>query len=412
MRITEKVNKGELEMEDNTYDVLGELSNMPSKNLSYAEGHEDGLLGAFRYGSPSMFKVVQEARQKVKSLTLSDFDMDILKSDLGLFDSFNGKIVPLDMPMLDITEFDVDKGEFSFLTNPNLQAPASSGVPLKEEEEKGGETFTSREDAQARANQIGCEGTHTHKLEDGSVIFMPCSDMAAYNEAMYEADKDYDEDEYKYSEDEYKLYEEEMGKYDNPVIKSLKDSLAKKAKEHNEKYDSASKKTTAAKLAKVYKRGVGAYRTNPGSVRPNVSSPQQWAMARVNSFLKILAGSKKASHDKDLLPKEHPSYSKQKEKAEYQGRDVPLSKPSRNSGAGKRFKVYVKNEKGNVVKVTFSTPDVTLAKLQDPKRRKAFDDRHNCSAKKDKTKAGYWACRLPRLAKALFGASQNINAWW
>ncbi len=391
------------------FDVVGFVSNNPSQSLSYALSDGDGLLGTYRYGSVGMFMLMQEARQKVKSLNLSEDDMELLSSDIGSFDSFNGEVVPLDLPMLDCFSYDVDKGEFSYTSNPNLQADSS---PDREMEEKGGETFTSQEDALARATQLGCEGTHTHKLDDGTVIYMPCSTMEAYNEAMYEA-KDYDEDEeYKYSEDEYKDYSEEMDKYDNPVMKALKESLAKKASEHNKKYDSADKKTSAAKLAKVYARGVGAYRTNPGSVRSNVSSPQQWAMARVNSFLKILSGSKKASHDRDLLPKGHPSYSKDKKKADYQGREVPLGKPSRNTGEGKRFKVYVKNERGNVVKVTFSTGGVTMAKLKDPKTRKAFSDRHDCPAKKDKTKSGFWACRLPRYAKSLFGADKNINAYW
>jgi hypothetical protein len=48
-------------------------------------------------------------------------------------------------------------------------------------------------------------------------------------------------------------------------------------------------------LQKVYNRGIGAYYTNPGSVRPNVRSPEQWANARVRSFIR---GSKK--HDLDL----------------------------------------------------------------------------------------------------------------
>ena len=46
-------------------------------------------------------------------------------------------------------------------------------------------------------------------------------------------------------------------------------------------------------LEAVYDRGVGAYRTNPSSVRPNVTGPEQWAMARVNSFLKIVTGLRK-----------------------------------------------------------------------------------------------------------------------
>jgi len=61
-------------------------------------------------------------------------------------------------------------------------------------------------------------------------------------------------------------------------------------------------RVTAAKLKQVYDRGIGAYKTNPTSVRPNVSSKEQWAHARVNSFLRIVRGAKSATHDKDLLP--------------------------------------------------------------------------------------------------------------
>ena len=66
-------------------------------------------------------------------------------------------------------------------------------------------------------------------------------------------------------------------------------------------------------LEKVYNRGVGAYRTNPSSVRPSVSSPEQWAMARVNSFLKALSSGKfrGGRHDTDVFPKGHPLSSKE-----------------------------------------------------------------------------------------------------
>ena len=54
-------------------------------------------------------------------------------------------------------------------------------------------------------------------------------------------------------------------------------------------------------LDKVYDRGMGAYRTNPGSVRPSVKSPQQWAMARVYSF--AVGGTTRRTADKDLWQK-------------------------------------------------------------------------------------------------------------
>ena len=88
-------------------------------------------------------------------------------------------------------------------------------------------------------------------------------------------------------------------------------ALQNKVKEHNKK---SKHKVTMRMLEAVYDRGVGAYRTNPASVRPNVKSPEQWAMARVNSFLRIVSGSKSANHDKDLLPSSHPSSSKGKKK--------------------------------------------------------------------------------------------------
>ena len=100
------------------------------------------------------------------------------------------------------------------------------------------------------------------------------------------------------------------------VSGSVKKTLAKKAKDHNDEHgDVASKRTSARTLAAVFKRGVGAYKTNPQSVRPSVNSPQQWAYARVNSFLYVLRNGKFRSgkHDTDLLPAGHPMSSKGRE---------------------------------------------------------------------------------------------------
>jgi hypothetical protein len=70
-----------------------------------------------------------------------------------------------------------------------------------------------------------------------------------------------------------------------------------------------------------------------------------------------------------------------------------LNKPFRTPGGPKKFSVYVKNEKGNIVKVNFGDPNMEI-KRDDPARRKSFRARHNCSKKKDKTKAGYWSCKM------------------
>ena len=88
--------------------------------------------------------------------------------------------------------------------------------------------------------------------------------------------------------------------------------LQKKADDHNEKYGGTNKRTNTRTLRAVYNRGIGAYRTNPGSVRPTVTSREQWAIARVNSYLYALRNGRFRSgkHDTDLFPKGHPLSSK------------------------------------------------------------------------------------------------------
>ena len=78
------------------------------------------------------------------------------------------------------------------------------------------------------------------------------------------------------------------------------------------------------------------------------------------------------------------------EEAEYQGRQVTLNKPQR--GGSKKFFVYTKNEKGNVVKVSFGDPNMEI-KRDDPARRRAFRARHNCANPGPKWKARYWSCK-------------------
>jgi hypothetical protein len=80
----------------------------------------------------------------------------------------------------------------------------------------------------------------------------------------------------------------------------------------------------------------------------------------------------------------------QLDEAEYQGRSVPLGKPMQ--GDVKKFKVYVKNDKGNVVKVNFGDPDMKIRK-SNPKARKSFRARHNCDNPGPRDKARYWSCR-------------------
>ena len=94
------------------------------------------------------------------------------------------------------------------------------------------------------------------------------------------------------------------------------------------------------------------------------------------------------------------SYKSDINEAEYQGRTVKLGKPTR--GDVKKFKVYVKNPKGNVVKVNFGhggssakkSGEKTMSiRKNNPDARKAFRARHNCDSPGPRHKARYWSCR-------------------
>ncbi len=103
------------------------------------------------------------------------------------------------------------------------------------------------------------------------------------------------------------------------VSPTVKKGLEAKVKEHNEEVKDLkvdwNPRVTYKKLEKVFDRGIGAYRTNRESVRPNVKSEEQWAYARVNSFLFVMKKGRfqGGTHDTDLLPKGHPVKEKMKE---------------------------------------------------------------------------------------------------
>lgn len=96
--------------------------------------------------------------------------------------------------------------------------------------------------------------------------------------------------------------------------------------------------------------------------------------------------------------------------AEKDGKDVELNKPK--AGGPKKYYVYVKDPStGNIKKVTWGDTTGLKVKLNDPEARKSFAARHKCAQQKDRTKAAYWACNLPRYAKSL-GLSGGGSFFW
>jgi hypothetical protein len=112
---------------------------------------------------------------------------------------------------------------------------------------------------------------------------------------------------------ELRTIEDISDRIDKEVTGPAARRIATLVEEHNAKHgDKAGKRITRRMLEAVYERGIGAYRTNPGSVRPNVTSAEQWAYGRVNAFLTAVRTGRfpRTAFDTDLLPKDHPLSSK------------------------------------------------------------------------------------------------------
>ncbi len=96
--------------------------------------------------------------------------------------------------------------------------------------------------------------------------------------------------------------------------------------------------------------------------------------------------------------------------AVHRGKKVKLNKPKR--GGNKKFYVYVRDPKTkNIKKVSFGGTTGLKAKINDPEARRSFAKRHRCAQKNDKTKPGYWSCRLPRYSK-LLGLEGSYTGFW
>lgn len=93
--------------------------------------------------------------------------------------------------------------------------------------------------------------------------------------------------------------------------------------------------------------------------------------------------------------------------AKHRGKNVNLNKPFRTPGGPKKFAVYVKTPKGTIKKVTFGDPNMKT-RAGNKKAAKSFSARHKCAQKKDRTTAGYWACRVPRFS----GKNKGSSKFW
>mgnify|MGYP005992419715 CR=1 FL=1 len=118
-----------------------------------------------------------------------------------------------------------------------------------------------------------------------------------------------------------------------------------------------------------------------------------------------------AMFEGERVPLDFPMYIEtlDEKKKKKKKKDPPIGKPTKNTGSGKKYKVFVRSPKtGRIKKITYGDSKGGLkGNWNNAEARKSFASRHKCAQKKDRTKAGYWACR----AHKYFGTNVPGRFW-
>jgi hypothetical protein len=343
-----------------------------SENLQYHVHNKLPLTeNTFRYGSQSFIDLWAEARALYlrEIIHVNDDDKEILtETDLGNYGMYEGKKVPLGLPMENIVN-EAKKNKIIVWTDRNkkkqtidldasqLERAVSSGHDndwnwnidrIKQHIDRGekeGTTDITRYDGG------GSDTVYWESVNEGK--FYPSTRIGSITNQrdIDEFDKD------SFVQKMYKQQRIRVDELDTSYSDEWQIFIDKKDKE------------VIAFLKKNY--------------------PQY---LQIDSYLA-----------KQLTESVNEAAKKKKKK------DPPIGKPKR--GGPKAYYVYVRDPKTKrIKKVTFGSGGLK-AKINNPKARQAFAKRHRCSEKTDKTKASYWSCRLPRYAK-LLGLKSSFSGFW
>lgn len=363
-----------------------------SEGLRYHLTQERPILeNIYRPGSKKFFSLFIEARENYRNGDYSPIDWEekeLLESDIGEWGVFNGEYVPLDYPMMneDFSD-DYQSGKWHSLSPEELKKYPEVIENLFKIIDKSYSYLGGHVDLK-EPDDLFKHGVSVYSLidvdGDGSIEAARLSKKTNFGNKGYATATDGSQD----------------GR--QQILSKIQKDLSTQGF-----YAEVS-----GKMAHILVNKLNVpYVSNEETVRKILGKPIEWIGKHESGvgdsdgwYYRTLGDGKK--HEKILVGIPFGI-----NEAEYRGRKVDLNSPMRSSGPTK-YKVYVKNDKGNVIQVNFGDAKGGLtAKLQDPAARKSFAARHQCEKKKDKTKPGYWACRLPRFAEKV-GLKPISAQWW
>ena len=355
------------------------VKSLLSENLQYHVNKNIPLFeSVFRIGSNAHLKLIKEARKMYSRdiINLCEEDEHLIKTHLGEFGIYEGETVPLDLPMLN-----------------------EKGADTAWEDEEGNKV--TLQDILDMTKNVPQKDYPTEKL---AKVVLNWDDNPEEVERIeqVEISKQYP----------ILIMVDEAGK-----IQWILDGNHRAQKALRSKAE-----TIPAKLIKPSMLDAKSKKVLLGVVDENVLNEDK--KLTYNDFVQMtrddmMAGAAPDEYPSDERVRKDAKYSYNRYlqgasvddlfEAEFRGKDVKLNKPKR--GGSKAYYVYVRDPKTKKIKkVSFGSGGLR-AKIKNKKARNAYSARHRCPEKKDRTKAGYWSCNLPRYASML-GLGANMNTFW
>jgi hypothetical protein len=349
----------------------------------------------YRIGSDKHLALIKEARKMYSRniIDLCEDDEALIKTHLGEFALYEGESVPLDLPMLN--ESDSNYPDFDLNKNIRYKDTSiSSGMWRYTGQEQGGKGVYrnlnndqilafDRSDFDIFKNNLGSHFDISESLNEFSLpkfdVVKPIIDK--FLGGIEKAGK--------------KLLQivKREGKQTLVLIKEIAEYVVS-----GEKPTSSEQKKITEQLKDL---GFLAFLGIAGNIPFSLFSIIYFIIDESGIAKEFLKLNESLNEDEQLDEKKK---AKKKEK-----KDPPLNKPKR--GGSKAYYVYVRDPKTKKIKkVSFGSGGLR-AKIKNKEARTAFAARHNCKNKKDRTKAGYWSCNLPRYAPAL-GLGAKMNTFW
>ncbi len=376
----------------------------------------------YRYGSIKHLALIKEARKLYSRniIDLSEFDTELVKTHLGEWGLFEGESVPLDLPMMNEREdalgiYDDGKGNSAAIEwTPNGYLATVEGEydfqigPAKTVEELikmlAAEGFTNRifEKYTVAGKKVKLNKGKNPNGTDWTVTF-PNGKTADLADVL------------SLIKPKPELTKEQIGNKDIETLITLVKS-AKNPKNLPIYFGTRSvgigqTQYDKGELVNMFNgRELGMDSMDIRKVFYNANQDAEAVADEINASNSGVIANIELGYGKEpILYLKKGTNLDEKKKAKAKKKDPPIGKPKR--GGSKAYYVYVRDPKTKKIKkVSFGSGGLR-AKINNPKARNAFAKRHRCSTKNDRTKPGYWSCRLPRYAKAL-GLGNNKNTFW